>query len=159
MVVVDRESLAWAAGYFDGDGCFTVTEQVDGARGVWIKAVLHGTDRELVERFARTVGVGRVRAVRGATDRRKPVWGWQVASYEGVQAVGALLWTWLGSYRRDQLAKVLRAGSTHRRHLQCANGHPYGPESFSAGRRRCAICASASQARRDDRKRLARVSQ
>lgn len=110
-MVIDREALAWAAGYFDGDGCFHSIAKT-ATHSMLIRATVASTDRELVDRFQATVGVGRVWLSRRARPPRREVWEWRVASFEKVQAVGAMLWPWLGTYRREQLIALLALART-----------------------------------------------
>lgn len=103
-----REELAWAAGFFDGEGTvhFSNVEQP--------VCALSQIDRFVLDRFHRVVRVGNVTGpyaqnVYGPrTMNAKPQYRWSAGSYEGVQAVCALLWAFLSPVKRDQFARVLR---------------------------------------------------
>lgn len=148
-----REELAWAAGYFDGDGCFhaSLRTRPSGSSYTYTSAVIHSTDEELLQRFLAVVRIGKVTVVRGAKGNRKPVWQWRVQSFEQVQAVGAMLWPWLGTYRRTQLGNVAwtaRMTPVHSRHkTHCPQGHRYDeantyicPGGKHKGHRLCRAC-------------------
>lgn len=94
------ELLAWAAGFFEGEG--SITE----CRGR-LRAQLKNTDVEVLHRFADIVGVGVVYGPyrRRSTDgfRRKPAWLWVAEEYDALDAL-ALLGPWLG---RRRLARAL----------------------------------------------------
>ncbi len=118
----DREELSWAAGFFDGEGCFSWTE-----KSAWGCAVIGQTNRESLERFQRAVGgLGKIYGpyTRRHKDRwsRKAQWAFRAHRREHVQAVAALLWFKLGPIKRQQATKVLL--SYPRR---CAKGHPLTP--------------------------------
>ena len=101
----------WAAGLFEGEGCFTTSIRNDpryrnGHRVV--KASLVMTDEDPVRRFHRAVGLGGVYEYQ--TQRGRPCWCWATQSREGVQAVVAMLWDGLGIRRRARAKEVLRLG-------------------------------------------------
>lgn len=64
-----------------------------------------------LERFRQALlGVGHIsgpRAPRGWS--KLPQYRWHIGSFEGTQAVIALLWPWLGATKRTQAASALRA--------------------------------------------------
>ncbi len=136
----DREELAWAAGFFDGEGSFSWT-----ARAAFGCAVIGQTNPESLERFQRSVGgLGKIYGpdVPRHKDRwsRKPQWAYRAHRREHVQAVAAVLWFQLGPIKRQQATKVLM--SYPRR---CAKGHPLRPPHHG-----CSKCvANAWAAKRE----------
>jgi hypothetical protein len=126
--VPNREELAWAAGFFDGEGCFSYSPA---SRYVCVS--IGQTERDPLNRFRNAVGLGKVN---GPYDNRrpgrltkKPQYFYQAYGYEKVQAIAAMLWFWLGSTKRDQAHRVLS------RAIVCARGHAKVP-----GHKDCAIC-------------------
>lgn len=97
---MNREELAWAAGLFEGEGCFAIS-------GDHPHAYLGMTDQDRVEAFHTVMELGRVYA-RAPTPRYKQVWGWSAQRFEAVQAVLAMLWPWLGPRRRHQGVRTLQ---------------------------------------------------
>ncbi len=98
------EEVAWAAGLFEGEGCFTIRRD----RGIrWPSATtaLNMTDFVPVERFAEIVQVGKVYGpyIYGGN---KPFIRWQVQGVEGMKTVLALLKPWL-SWRRVHRAEEI----------------------------------------------------
>jgi len=94
------EELAWAAGFLDGDGCFSE------AAGYPMLAV-SGTDLEVLEHFCRAVGVGRIL---GPYDRRHPDrWSkkpmYAVQLYQEATGVAQRVWPYLGMAKRAQIWK------------------------------------------------------
>jgi hypothetical protein len=113
----DREELAWAAGFFDGEGCFSYSE-----RARYGVATIGQTDIRALERFRGAVGLGNIY---GPYDYRypgrmskRPWWNYRAHRREHVQAIVAMLWFKLGPIKREQARAVLR----HYRN-RCRRGH------------------------------------
>jgi len=85
----DREELAWAAGFFDGEGCFSWTK-----KAAWGCAVIAQTNRQSLERFRLAVGgIGKIYGPYNFQHQdswsRKAQWVFRVSRREHVQAVAA----------------------------------------------------------------------
>jgi hypothetical protein len=114
----DREELAWAAGLFDGEGCFSYTERA--GFGV---ATISQVDRRVLDRFQRAVGgLGKVYGPYASRSsdryRRKAQYRYSAHRRADLQAVVALLWFKLGPVKRAQAVGVLR-----RLMKRCSKGH------------------------------------
>lgn len=107
-----REELAWAAGFFDGEGHVSAP-----LRRGWFHHRLHiaiaQTDPQPLARFAATVGgIGQTQEV-GRRLRKnglgfcKRMWRYHVDSFEGAQAVMAMLWPFLCEPKRQQTHDAL----------------------------------------------------
>lgn len=103
--------LAWASGFFDGEGCTAV--RVDRRRPTAVRIYAsvsqssHCADLvpSVLQRFQRAVGgIGSIRAP--YFDKRSGTYAhqWLAASFEEAQAVIALLWSNLGPVKRAQAA-------------------------------------------------------
>jgi hypothetical protein len=122
---MDREKLAWAAGFCDGEGCFLI-ERTN------ISITISQNDITSLERFKDAVGgLGNVNGPYSATKSRKLHYRYAAASFEHVQAITAMLWLWLGPVKRAQAEGVLRLARERKplrnadgRLLTCKNGHP-----------------------------------
>jgi hypothetical protein len=107
-----REGLAWAAGLFEGEGCFSArggkgrkqNGQRKRDRGLVAKVKM--TDEDIVRRFHKTLGVGNVTGPYSKA-KRKPFWIWQTGSFEAVQFVIGLLWSQLGTRRKKRAKELL----------------------------------------------------
>ena len=95
-------SIAWAAGFFEGEGTIT---QSNGR----LVVRLNNTDSEPVKRFAAIVAFG---AIYGPYQyasrdghRRKPFWIWHSEEYEALEVL-ELLWPWLSVRRRAQALEL-----------------------------------------------------
>src|SRR5882672_1246167 len=147
----DREELAWAAGFFDGEG--HIGSHVGKLRGRYTRRDLQisisQTDRWVLDRFRESVGgLGRVggplvRSYRNPNEH--DVYQYQIARFEHVQAIIAMLWPWLSPIKKVQAAAALtatRARTTHK--TVCNHGHPRTPANTyvtsTTGYRKCRPC-------------------
>lgn len=124
--------MAWAAGLFDAEGCFTYTES-----GLYASVAMTQTIREPLDRFREAVGAG---TVMGPYDTRRPTRPSKQAQYQfhaygvsRVRQIAELLWPHLGSIKRCQALRVLaRAAEDHpiaapTPEPNPPNGSPYQP--------------------------------
>ena len=109
---ISREELAWVAGFFDGEGCFTLRKQ-NGR--YYAQASTTQTDREVLDKCVRIAGLGNVTGPTKPSRTRvyqgfhcKPRYSWQVCGLEKTQALVAMLWQWLGSRKREQAMRMLQ---------------------------------------------------
>lgn len=94
--------VAWAAGYFEGEGYFSgiVHELARGRRRRYPYAGINNTDYSMLVRFQGIVGVGKIRTRTPDTKfNSKPQWRWLVSNREGVEHVFRLLEPWLSEER------------------------------------------------------------
>lgn len=106
--VVNREQLAWAAGIFEGEGTIATRRIGKREQDRAIVASIRMTDEDVIKRFHSIVKVGNVQGPsKPKNPKWKPLWTWQTGSFEGSQAVTALLWAWLCSRRRAKIVKLL----------------------------------------------------
>lgn len=102
---------AWAAGFFDGEGCFHASRRYRKGNNYYanIGALINQTDPEVLERFKDIVGVGSVRGPidRGRSPNHKPTWRYQIQSFNGVARVFNVLLPYLGSVKVEQGRQAL----------------------------------------------------
>lgn len=114
MIRVDREALAWAAGFFDGEGCFTSSQRYDVPGSKKYMATIGQVDRRALDRFLQAVQLGKVRGPYGPYAKHQtnanPHYRLDIDGFEKVQALLALLWTWLGPVKRQQAVSVFYQG-------------------------------------------------
>lgn len=114
----NREELAWAAGFFDGEGHVrNRIAKLDAARTspnpsvMLMLTISQASSPELLERVRAAIGVG---AVYGPYEHRqrpnqKPFYTFTACGIEKVQHCICCLWPWLGSTKRQQAANALRS--------------------------------------------------
>lgn len=90
--------VAWAAGFFEGEGSIT---QSNGR----LVTRIRNTDEEPIYRFASIVKFGEVYGpytqADGLRRPRKPFWDWVASEYEALEVL-ELLWPWLSGRRHGQ---------------------------------------------------------
>ena len=116
--MINREALAWAAGFFDGEGYtglskFSTTGRKGRKLSRWkryptISISQTGTGEEL-HRFNKAIGsIGKVNGPYGPYSMNsKPYYQFQLSGFEKVQAVVAMLWEFLCTPKREQATSVL----------------------------------------------------
>lgn len=95
---LNREKLAWAAGFFDGEGNVC-------ANGNGLQIKIPNTYRPSLERFRDAVGVGHIGGPYHSSSygrERKPKCVYYIYKFQYVQHVMCCLWPWLGGEKRAQ---------------------------------------------------------
>ena len=102
---MENYDLAWAAGFFDGEGWAAPRE-----RGVAARINQAGLDGmpEVLLKFRRIVGVGRLKGPINEEGKR-PLYYWEVSSRTDVSSVAELLGPWLCPLKRAQFEGALGA--------------------------------------------------
>jgi hypothetical protein len=102
--------LAWAAGFFDGEGYIGAGGAV-GRRTIEISIAQasSGSVPVTLTRVSSVLGVGRLSGPRTLPDAwsRLPQYVWRAKAFEEVQFSVALLWAWLGPVKRAQAREAL----------------------------------------------------
>jgi hypothetical protein len=113
---LDTHELAWAAGFFDGEGCISV-----GRRAVYPeKGIVNSRLRLVVtvtqahpqplERFRRAVGdLGSIKGPKQNGPNGQQIWIWRTSSFEYAQATIAMLWRFLSVPKQAQARRCLVA--------------------------------------------------
>ena len=109
--------LAWAAGFFDGEGhcAFRRSDRhvIKAGRVTYTATILdiRQVDRRALERFRNAVCVGNIYGPyrNSGAPRSRPYFAFAAGSFEHVQAIVAKLWRWLGPVKREQVMRMLTA--------------------------------------------------
>jgi hypothetical protein len=108
---MNRELLAWAAGFFDGEGCIHLRKH-----GGIPMISFSQKDPGVLRKFARIVRIGTVspytKIVTGRNFHRE-YWRYGVSGIEAVQYIVGCLWPWLSKVKRDQAIRVLVGYKTY----------------------------------------------
>lgn len=106
MFEPNREELAWAAGFFDGEGHVSFNHRKNTRSKGGLRFTVAQADRAVLDRMQRALGIGRVKGPYGPyKTQTKPFWIYMVGSFEEVQAAIAMMWSFLSPVKRAQ-AKV-----------------------------------------------------
>lgn len=131
--ITRNEEIAWAAGLFEGEGCWNAYVRRSGK--IQAQARLSSTDQDVVEKFARIVGIGNVTGPRQNKNKPqwKPVYEWCVYEIANVRALIEMFRPWMGERRLAKAEEVLvraidvlphNAKKTH-----CPKGHEFTDEN------------------------------
>lgn len=103
-----KEELAWAAGFFDGEGCTTVTRcrpklrAIDQERPqIGLRSSIAQVEKDVLDRFCVAVGVGAVRGPYQSRNNRQPHFQWNASNVDVVKMLD-LLWPYLSNPKRVQ---------------------------------------------------------
>lgn len=101
--------MAWAAGFFDGEG-YIGLQLSHGGNAQNVRMSVYQTSLQPIERFHKAVwGLGKLVKPRNNKSflQKKTMYEWRSGRYEEVQAVVALLWSFLSEPKRQQARKAM----------------------------------------------------
>jgi hypothetical protein len=101
--MTDALEVAWAAGLFEGEGSIHANT-IKGR--IYLLLNLSSNDRDVVERFARAIGCGRVYGPYLDKNATNPRWSWHAKSKADSAHALSLLEPFLCVRRRAKLAEV-----------------------------------------------------
>lgn len=106
---LNREELAWAAGFLDGEGSF-LKQKDPRYNHVQMSVCAAQVRKEPLDRLANILG-GKVSGPYGPykQQNKQPHYRWVVTSYEKVQDVTARLWLFLSEPKKEQAEKMIIA--------------------------------------------------
>lgn len=111
-MTINTHELAWAAGFFDGEGSTSASHNRPGGPG-HLSVAVGQTNRETLERFQRAVGgLGKIYGPRRpskASFGKVQRWDWKTTNFQAGQAVIAMLWRFLSEPKREQAQRILEA--------------------------------------------------
>lgn len=99
--------IAWAAGLFEGEGCFSSSVRKDGKTNVI--TCLTTTDEDVARRFFYVVGIGSMNRREQGINGYKPLFVWQAGGYENMRHVFSMLGPYLGERRTARVLGILNA--------------------------------------------------
>lgn len=100
--------LAWAAGFFDGEGCVTYVNHSGKSRTRALRINITQRFSEVLYRFRDAVGgIGRVNGPYAARGRKNPLYVYSVTKQADVKAVYGKLKPFLGSVKRAQFEETI----------------------------------------------------
>ena len=101
---MNREELAWAAGFFDGEGGTYIY------RSRRLTLTISQIHPEVLHRFKDAIGgLGFFGGpyVKRTQPTAQPWWQFRTSRFEHVQAIIAMLWPFLSSVKREQAKRCL----------------------------------------------------
>jgi hypothetical protein len=128
----DAAELAWAAGFFDGEGSTGTALKRADSLGVFASVPQAASTTEHIPavllRFHRAIG-GLGRVSNPYFDRRSGTYlfQWRTDNFEEIQAVVALLWSHLGPVKRSQASRALMGYVQHHASSRIRQRRPKKP--------------------------------
>jgi len=155
-----RTEIAWAAGLFEGEGCWQIRRR-DG-KVASVVATLASTDADVVEKFAAIIGFGTIRVVQPANPNAKTQYWWSGSKRSDVKEMAAAFLPHMGERRRARAVEILAAPDARpdrKVNTHCPQGHPYDDantywyvkDGYST--RLCRTCRAARNTPEDQRRR------
>ena len=148
--------LAWAAGFFDGEGSVGCYETENGSkfRSPRLNLQVCQTSPDVLIRFANAVGVGRVRGPYGPkAANSSPYWSYGTEAFQNVQQVVASLWPMLSQQKRDDIRRSFATYYVWAHRTECQEGHTTSKQRN--GKPYCPTCSSAAANKRwSDRRKM-----
>jgi hypothetical protein len=139
--------LAWAAGFFDGEGTVGTTVGSSDTLYVRLQITQSGSDDvvpEVLTRFQAAVNLGTIYGPYYYGDNTYARYVLTIAGYVGVRKVIDLLTPYLGSVKRNQAEKALSECSREGKlRSKCRHGHEFTEENTyidAIGNRHCRTC-------------------
>lgn len=129
ILCLNTHELAWAAGFFDGEGTVYARKRTPKRRE--LSLTIAQVETTTLHRFNRAVGsIGKVRGpyrtqLKGVA--KKPVYIFDAYGHPRVQAIIAMLWAWLGIPKRRQAIAAIAAVLPYEKQRVkdlCKRGHP-----------------------------------
>ena len=136
---------AWAAGFFDGEGCTTFSNR-------YMYMQVKQVDEYGLRRFHEAVGgIGKIHLERG---RSKPIFVWRAGGRHAM-AVMEIIGPHLSRAKRAQYQRCFELWDEVRRlKTHCKRGHERTPENVRADKA-CRICQRQNERERYRSKKLA----
>ncbi len=101
---VPETERAWAAGFFDGEGCCGVYRTKRNPAPTRVQVSIVQTETSTLERFYSATGRrGHLTYIDRANPKWKPVWTLQVTALADVEQVVATVWPYLSEPKREQI--------------------------------------------------------
>jgi hypothetical protein len=155
-VLASPTDIAWAAGLFEGEGCWNFYVPRSGSKTNRTQARLGMTDEDVVRRFATVVGCGKVRGpVNRGNPEHKPMFEWYIQRRKHVLALIELFWPYMGTRRRAKAQEILDLNEARplEERTHCPQGHAYAGDNLRLEKitrkgvvywaRRCVTCRLA----------------
>ena len=114
---MDKEQVAWAAGFFDGEGTtYLRTRKGKGNRNYVCPTIRIGQsgDPEVLHKFKNIFGIGRVNGPFKYREGRKPIYQYSCDSYKSAIPIIKAMWPYLSNVKKLQASKVLVAAERGR---------------------------------------------
>ena len=102
---MNREELAWAAGFYDGEGCCGVWQHGGTNHNKTLGISITQMRKEPLERFETAMKhLGKI-----YRKKKTLIYRFQSHRFERVQMIVALMWNWLSAPKKEQITRSFAA--------------------------------------------------
>lgn len=131
----------WAAGFWDGEGCLSVTVRPGTASVPRIVAQIAQVDREVLDRFAAAIGIGSINGPYKQTNpNAQDYYCWRVEGLANLSVLKEAIYPYLGSIKRTQMDHGINTRKEWEDAAKCQFGHSLSQSKN--GHWRCFECQS-----------------
>ena len=105
-----REDLAWAAGFFDGEGCiyFKVLDNRYKTLQMSLSISQNAFKGEPLDKWYRIFKVGGFSDSNMGRGNENPISTWRTAKFEHIQYIISSIWFMLGEVKRNQYTRMMK---------------------------------------------------
>lgn len=138
---LDREGLAWAAGFFDGEGNIYYSNK-NKKRSPRLILQIAQVRIEPLEKFQSVFNRGTINGpYKPKSIKRQPYYAYRIEGFSNVQFVCAAMWKFLNEPKKEDYIKMLQQYLQFLEDPRCFYGHPL--KQGKSNRLICSICQSA----------------
>ena len=106
IIMNDEVQVAWAAGFFEGEGCIK-TQKAN-----YQAICINNTDKDVIERFVSIVNYGNLNGPYKSNGRKhkpthKPYWSWEISKKSEVKRILEMFLPYLGKRRSQRAEQAL----------------------------------------------------
>lgn len=127
---LNREELAWAAGFADGEAHFGLVTTNNKTQNKHIHIQICQTEDGPLERFQKALGLGKIYGPytpkKKDNGNRRPYKQFHIDNFEHVQYAVGLLWPWLSRPKKNQITRMLKSYGEYQNKLR-TNPNKSGP--------------------------------
>ena len=135
--------LAWAAGFWDGEGCTSVSARRGTASVPRIVGQIAQVDREVLDRFADALGIGNVLGpYKSKNPKAQDYYCWRVEGMKNFYHIKESLFPYLGTQKKNQMIRAIETREVWEATAECQYGHRLSQSS--GGHWRCLECQSVN---------------
>lgn len=135
---------AWAAGFWDGEGCVSLTYRSYGYSTNPIPRIVvqvAQVDRRVLDKFQKIMGYGNILGpYKPKTKNSNPYYVWRVEGNTHLQEIFDILGPYLSEAKTEQMQRALDARKHWEETATCAEGHRLSKSN--KGHWRCFECQS-----------------
>ena len=135
---------AWAAGFWDGEGCVSLTHRQHGYSSTPVPRIVvqvAQVDRRVLDRLQSILGYGNILGpYKPKTKNSQPYYVWRVEGVKHLSTIRDMLSPYLGEVKLEQMDAALEARKVWEETATCSSGHRLSQSE--KGHWRCFPCQS-----------------